>query len=444
MQKILRAKILPVLTGAFFLIAANFAHAVPSFARQTGLSCDACHTNPPELTPFGRRFKLHGYLLEKTSKNETVGNTKALLLSLKIPVSFMVLLSNTAYQTTQPATQNNSAQFPQQLSIFLAGAFARHFGGMAQITYDHPDDHFGMDNTDLRYANEGKLFHKNFDYGITINNNPTVEDLWNSTPAWGFPWISSESGVGPLADPIIDGALGQDVAGVGGYGMWNNHLYGDISVYRSEHAGAAPPINGAGASYNISGVAPYWRAAWQQTWGSNYLEVGTYGIDVNSFPNAISGPEDRYVDTAFDFQYEHPFGPNMFDAHGTYIHEKSDLGATYLAKGASTALNHLNTFKLDSTYHWRNRYSATGALFSTTGNRDPLLYAPAAVTGSANGDPDTSGYIAQLAFWPVENIDIDFNYSGFFKFNGASTNYDGANRNASDNNTAYMALWLNF
>jgi hypothetical protein len=191
-------------------------------------------------------------------------------------------------------------------------------------------------------------------------------------------------------------------------------------------------------------VAPYWRAAWQQTWGSNYLEVGTYGIYVNSFPNAVSGPEDRYVDPSFDFQYERPLGPNLLDVHGTYIHEKSDLGATFLAGGASTKTNHLNAFKLDSTYHWRNRYSATGALFSTTGNGDALLYAPAPLTGSNNSKPDTNGYIAQFAFWPVQNIDIDVNYSGYFKFNGARTNYDGAMRNASDNNTVYVALWMNF
>ncbi len=151
-----------------------------------------------------------------------------------------------------------------------------------------------MDNTDLRYANQGKLGGKDWDYGITLNNNPSVEDLWNSTPAWGFPWISTASGVAPLAAPIINGALGQDVAGVGAYSMWNNHLYTDVTVYRSEHAGASTPVTGTGQAYNISGVAPYWRAAWQQTWGSNYLEVGAYGIYMNSFPGAISGPEDRY------------------------------------------------------------------------------------------------------------------------------------------------------
>jgi hypothetical protein len=43
-----------------------------------------------------------------------------------------------------------------------------------------------MDNTDLRYANQTKLGGKEFEYGITLNNSPTVQDPWNSPPAWGF------------------------------------------------------------------------------------------------------------------------------------------------------------------------------------------------------------------------------------------------------------------
>ena len=421
------------------------AFAVPSFARQTRLSCNVCHSNPPELTQFGRNFKLRGYVLTSPDSRDKVGNTKDLFLTRNIPISFMALLSNSATQSKQPATQNNSVGFPQQLSIFLAGALASHFGALAQVTYSHASDHFGMDNTDLRFANHAKFGGKaGLDYGITLNNNPTVQDLWNSTPAWGFPWTSSATAVGPLASPIIAGALGQDVAGLGGYGMWNDHLYTELTLYRSEHGGAAAPVTGQGQSYNISGAAPYWRAAWQQSWGANYLMVGTYGIYMKSFPNAISGPEDSYLDPSFDFQYERPFGANFLDVHGTWIHEKSTLNATYAAGGVTAPDNHLNTLRLDSTYHWRNRYTATGALFSTTGNSDPLLYAPAAVTGSQNGNPDASGYVMQLAFWPMQNIDIEASYTGYTKFNGATTNYDGANRNASDNNTVYMALWLNF
>lgn len=226
--------------------------------------------------------------------------------------------------------------------------------------------------------------------------------------------------------------------------MYDGHLYTDVTLYRSEHGGAAVPISGVGSQYNINGVAPYWRAAWQQTWGDNYLEVGTYGLYMSSFPGAVSGPQDKYLDPAIDFQYEHPFGANLLDAHGSYTHESSTLDATYGAGGASNNKDHLNMFKLDSTYHWGNRYSATGAFFTTTGSTDALLYAPAAVTGSNNGSPNTTGYIAQVAYWPVQNIDINLSYTGYTKFNGAGSNYDGANRNASDNNTLYMALWLNF
>ena len=35
---------------------AGTAQAVPSFARQTGQECPACHVSWPELTPYGRLF----------------------------------------------------------------------------------------------------------------------------------------------------------------------------------------------------------------------------------------------------------------------------------------------------------------------------------------------------------------------------------------------------
>src|SRR5262245_4963141 len=37
----------------------------PSFARQTGLACNVCHTHYPELTATGRAFKLNGYVFRR-------------------------------------------------------------------------------------------------------------------------------------------------------------------------------------------------------------------------------------------------------------------------------------------------------------------------------------------------------------------------------------------
>ena len=421
------------------------AYAVPSFARQTGFSCNVCHRNPPELTAFGRDFKLKGYGLPGMALSDKIGDSKDLQLTKNIPLSAMVLISNTSFQSNQPGTQNNAAGFPQQLSVFLAGSFAPHFGGFAQVTYTHANDHFGMDNTDLRFANHAKLVGADVDYGITVNNNPTVQDLWNSSSAWGFPWISTSSGVSPVASPVINGGLAQDVAGAGGYAMWHNHLYTEATVYRSEHAGSSTPISGNGSGFNIRGVAPYWRAAWQQAWRNNYLMVGTYGLYVNSFPGAVSGPTDRYVDSAFDFQFQRQAGEDdELDAHGTYIHEKSNLGATFNTGGAAVASHHLDTFKADLVYHWSSRYSVAGQFFSVGGPADPVLYAAAPLTGSYNGSPGTNGFTAQFAYWPIQNINLNVNYTGYTKFNGASTNYDGANRTASDNNTVYVGLWLSF
>jgi hypothetical protein len=48
------------------------AQAVPSFTRQTGLACTVCHSSPPELTAFGRKFKLDGYTLTDKKPDTTI------------------------------------------------------------------------------------------------------------------------------------------------------------------------------------------------------------------------------------------------------------------------------------------------------------------------------------------------------------------------------------
>jgi hypothetical protein len=60
---------LPVATFTLLLLLAltSPAEAVPSYARQTGQECIACHVSFPELTPYGRYFKLTGYTIGKVA-----------------------------------------------------------------------------------------------------------------------------------------------------------------------------------------------------------------------------------------------------------------------------------------------------------------------------------------------------------------------------------------
>ena len=422
------------------------AHAVPSYSRQTGLSCSTCHYAPPELTPFGRKFKLEGYTFTTKSQvsDDKKDHNSGLHLLESFPLSVLFDTSYTATKSPQPGTQNGNFEFPQDASLFLAGAWGSHVGSFLQVTYHSQGDHFTWDNTDVRYADNSRhLFGKPLTYGVTFNNNPTVEDLWNSTPAWGYPFVSNDLAPTPSAAAVISGRLAQDVAGLGGYGMWNDHVYLAGTIYRSEHIGGSQPNPGTGFAFNIRGVAPYWRVAWQTSTENNNLEIGTYGIHMKSLPNAITGLSDSYTDWAFDFQYDRTipqFKNDVLSFRGTYIRENSSLLATFNAvpPGASQPRHHLNTAQINAEYHFGTRFSGTGGFFNVTGTADQVLFAQAPVAGSRTGSPSTTGYILNLSWWPEQNISLGVQYTGYLRFNGAASNYDGAGRNAGANNSTYL------
>ncbi len=433
---------LPVVALAF--LNQPKARAVPSYARQTGLPCSSCHYTPPELTPFGRQFKMEGYTFStaKQVKEPKTGHSSGLNLLEEFPLSVVFDTSYTATNSPQPATQNGNFEFPQDVSLFLAGAWSDHVGSFVQVTYHGQGDHFSWDNTDIRYArNDGHILGKPLTYGITLNNNPTVEDPWNSTPAWGYPFVANDLAPSPAATEVINGRLAQDVAGIGGYGLWDNHLYIAGTIYRSEHIGGPQPNPGIGYDFNIRGVAPYWRVAWQASTKNNQLEVGTYGMHVRTSPGAVTGITDSYTDWAVDFQYDRTipqFKNDVLSVRGTYIRENSSLAATYAAGGAAFPGHHLDTVQGNVEYHFGNRYSGTAGWFNISGTNDALLYAPAPVTGSIIGGPGSMGYLLNLSWWPVQNINIGAQYTGYIRFNGAGTNYDGAGRNAGANNATYL------
>jgi hypothetical protein len=128
----------------------------------------------------------------------------------------------------------------------------------------------------------------------------------------------------------------------------------------------------------------------------------------------------------------------VLSVRGSYIRENSSLLATFAAGSAAQIGHHLNTAQANVEYHFGNKFSGTAGLFDITGTRDPLLFAQAAVSGSANGSPQSKGYTLNLSWWPEQNIDLAVQYTGYLRFNGAQVNYDGAGRDAAANNTVYL------
>lgn len=461
-------KVSPLLAGVGLAILATAmlsgpAQAVPSYARQTGLACEACHTVFPELTPYGRLFKLNGYVFQNVKQLSDINAQRSSTLSFNEipPISVMLQISETHINKELPdlnlpsgVSQNDTIEFPQQASIFYAGRIAPYFGTFFQLTFDPSANSIGIDNTDLRFADSGIHWNRELIYGISLNNNPTSQDVWNSTPAWGFPFATFNASPSPAASAMIDGGLGQQAAGGTAYLMVNRQFYGEFGAYRSAKIGftnntlQAPGPLDSTADNVIDGLAPYWRFAWEREWGKNSLELGTYGLYTNIKPGGsatepvsiTSGPNDQFTDVALDAQYQYIGEDHIFTLAGTWIHESADRHAT----AASHVHDGLDTVRVTGTYFYRRQYGGSLELFQTTGDRDATIFSPAAVTGSRNGLPDTRGATLELDYVPWLNTKIGLQYTAYLKFNGATSNYDGFGRNASDNNTLFLYLWTAF
>ena len=263
--------------GCFLFISVTNSYAVPSFARQTGMDCNACHTVFPELTPVGRNFKLNGFTASKNAKKP---------YEWPPPVAAMVQLSFTHLNKDMPAGSfdpsnrgNDNVNVPQAISLFYGGRiYGDHLGALVQGTYDGVADKFFLDNTDVRATVKPELFGKPLILGLTLNNNPTVSDVYNTTPAWGFPSAAPADGtaLSPGAGPQIEG-LGGLVGGVGAYFYWNNLLYGEVAVYRTARQGVFQFL-GAGTVTDpmIQDVAPYWRVFAAKAMGGALRDGGPF------------------------------------------------------------------------------------------------------------------------------------------------------------------------
>ncbi len=237
-------------------------------------------------------------------------------------------------QIPQHYANNNNVSL-DQVSGFIGGNIGTHSGGLVQFTWSDVDNSAHLDNTDLRpYTTLFDLGGHDLRIGTTVNNTPTVQDPYNSTYAWGFPYISSLLAPTPAANPILAAGFGQSALGYTLYAWLDNKLYLEGGVYST-----------------------------LSSWSLARIGNG-YGIGTDSNGNVLD------------------------------------------------------------------------------------------VTGSANNKPDSNEFIIEAdlvpfgkdtSVWqPLMNLKVGAQYIAYTQFNGASSNYDGAGRNASNNNTFILFAWLIF
>jgi hypothetical protein len=443
-----------LLAMAAIVLAPGVSRAVPSFARQTGLSCEACHTEFPVLTDFGRDFKLNGYTM-------STGATDLPPLAVMLQPSFT--------QTNQqqvggagPHFGPNSNVAITQASFFYSGRlfgpytnllmgdngltqFLNKFGIFSQTTYDGIARELHWDNTELRYADSGTVFGKPISYGAYVNNNPTMDDLWNTTPAWGYPFSSSGLAPTPEASTLIEGGLAQQVIGLGVYAMYDQSYYLSLGGYHTLDTGfqRAMGISTDGET-QIPGVAPYWRLAYTKSAGNHSLEVGMFGLDADDYPGRVNTDGmDHMVDLGVDSEYQTSIGKNGFTGLVSLIHEWDKFDASQALGNSTNKEDNLWSFRGTVDYLYDETYGFTVSYFLINGRRDYLLYA-----SGPNGSPETDGVTLQLnylpfnnsggpSFWPKSNVKFSIQYVIYNRF-------DGTHYQASNNNTLYVETWIAF
>jgi hypothetical protein len=452
--------------STFFAAGVRPAQAVPSYARQTGQPCAACHTAFPELTPFGRRFKIGGYTLGG-------GDWKG------PPVSAMYMATFTHTESPQdqppaPGLRTNDNLVSQQVTGFYAGQVIGNLGSFIQITGDPVFGGVALDASDVRYADTLQLFGKDTIWGIDANNTPTVEDPWNTTPAFGWPQISST--IAPAFGPpltAIESEYNQTVAGAGAYVFWNDMLYADLTFYKGL---TVPELQAFGTGNStsdaLSNVAPYWRLAIEPHWGDLYWEAGTFGMYGQVTPGRVYGfGTNNYLDVGFDSQIQYAGDQYSITVKLTDIMEWQKLNASYGQAISSNLNNTLNSFKANASFVWDHTYSVGFGYFNIAGSGDCNLYGsgynpnctPASIGAFNNSyisSPNGNGLILDLAWLPFShgappplpystmNLRLGLQFTEYLHLYGGTTNFDGSyiggTHNAQGNNSVFAYAWFAF
>jgi hypothetical protein len=474
-----RHGILLAIAAVAILASSLPSRAVPAFNRQTGQNCVACHAGGqyPDLTSYGRLFKLTGY---------TIGERA-------LPLAVMAVASENKTKSTTSSDPNfdSRAGFPkdgvpifQTASLFIAGRVTNNIGAFVQVTYnaydaqDPNDSHWTgrttSDNLDIRYAERFISPGRDLIFGATMNNNPGVQDPWNSIPAWGYNVVPGSTG--PAFTPLVAGGLAQTVAGWGGYVFWDRTVYAELTGYRTANGVwsfmSQGLSNARGDMQAVKGTNPYWRLALAHDWGPHSAMVGAYGFDAKVFvdPTDPTGPTTRFRDTALDGQYQYILDPHAVTVTATYVRERIGYADSVAGQfhpldpdgsiglPLTNSSDTLRMFRAKASYVYHARYGASLSYVNVSGSTNALLQTSAfdpanpgtlldgsqGVAGNLSGNPGTRLWTAS-AFWtPVQYVRAGIEYSAFTRFNGASTNYDGFGRNARDNNTIFFYVWTAF
>lgn len=110
------------------------SHALPSYARQTGMACASCHFQKyPALTAFGRAFKASGFTLmgtQTTVQGERLSLPSVLNGSIFLKIRYQK--TNGTENVGERTTNSGEVQFPDEFALLFGGRVSENIGFMLE------------------------------------------------------------------------------------------------------------------------------------------------------------------------------------------------------------------------------------------------------------------------------------------------------------------------
>lgn len=423
------------------------SQALPAFANQTGQNCMACHAGGqfPELTPYGRIFKLTGYTLgERAMSVSVMGVAGASKIKNVDSVNTATVNASSNGQGLSTPIKNN--QLDAEIgSVFLAGRVTDNIGAFLQMTYDrfggadssgnNTVGTTGADNMDIRYADQIVTPSTNLIYGLSLNNNPSLSDPWNTSPAW-MQYVPQTNGKG--ANTYTDAnsiypsnglAGGSFASGVTGYAFLNKKYYAELGFYRTANNLFSFMNSNNNPNY-LSGTNPYWRLAYNKEWGPENWMIGLSGmtmhyidpdssVSTSGVPiNGAIGDAGNYLTArviGLDTQYQYLLDPHTITLQGVYQHQDTHYAANNTTATTPTSMDIL---RLKASYVYMAKYGGSFAYFNAS-------------------DASMQGNTSEIFYMPIQNVRIGLQYTNYTKLT-AMTDYGAL---ASDANTLHFFIW---
>jgi len=125
------------------------SHAVPAFARQTGMACASCHfQNFPSLDAFGRAFRANGYTV-RGMQDVIEGDRLSLPTNLNVS-----LITKIRYEMKSDTDgRRGEIQWPDEAALLVGGRAAERVGFLAEVSVAPGAGEADVTNVDFNDTN---------------------------------------------------------------------------------------------------------------------------------------------------------------------------------------------------------------------------------------------------------------------------------------------------